>query len=139
MDDRGGGRGYYRGGGRHRYHRGRGRGRGRGHRHQPYNHNRSRYNNNHGGRGRGRPGNRFGAGSFAQQDPQVAMLRQVYSFVSRVGEFKNIRESEAPAGEQQGLQLRCLYSRTGNDNLKILIYVLLSNLKSKRNNFPVCF
>ena len=128
MDDRGGGRGYYRGGGRHRYHRGRGRGRGRGHRHQPYNHNRSRYNNNHGGRGRGRPGNRFGAGSFAQQDPQVAMLRQVYSFVSRVGEFKNIRESEAPAGEQQGLQLRPVEATTAG-NINDLVTVLCSQDK----------
>jgi len=123
MDDRGGGRGYYRGGGgRHRY-RGRGRGRGRGHRHQPYNNNR-RYNN-HGGRGRGRPGNRFGAGSFAQQDPQAAMLRQVYSFVSRVGELKNIRESEAAAGEQQGQQLRPVVATTAG-NINDLVTVLCS-------------
>ena len=120
MDDRGGGRGYYRGGGRHRHYRGRGRGRGRGHRHQPYNNNRSRYNG--GGRGR-RPGNRFGAGSFAQQDPQAAMLRQVYSFVSRVGEFKNIRESEAPAGEQQGL--RPVVATTAG-NINDLVTVLCS-------------
>jgi hypothetical protein len=136
MDDRGGGRGYYRGGGvggRHnnRYHggRGRGRGRGRGHRNQPYNNNnRSRYNNNHGGRGRGRPGNRFGAGSLAQQDPQTALLRQVSSFVSRVGEFKNIRESEPAAEGQQGLQLRPVEATTAG-NINDLVTVLCSQDK----------
>ena len=87
----GGGRSYHhRGGGRRGRGYGRGRGRGRGFRHQPYNNNnRSRFNNNRGG---GRPGNRFG-GSQGAQDPQSAMVRQVSSFVSRVGEYKNIREA----------------------------------------------
>mmetsp|Transcript_17551 Transcript_17551/g.43779 ORF Transcript_17551/g.43779 Transcript_17551/m.43779 type:complete len:984 (+) Transcript_17551:110-3061(+) len=125
MDDRAGGRGYYRGGGgRHRHHRGRGRGRGRGHRHQPYNNNRGRYNNNHGGRGR-RPGNRFGAGSVAQQDPHAAMLRQVSSFVSRAGELKNIQTT---AGEQQGLQLRPVVATTAG-NINDLVTVLCSQDK----------
>mmetsp|Transcript_28186 Transcript_28186/g.59065 ORF Transcript_28186/g.59065 Transcript_28186/m.59065 type:complete len:551 (+) Transcript_28186:115-1767(+) len=137
MDDRGGGRGYYRGGGgRHRHHRGRGRGRGRGSRHQPYNNNRSRHNNYHGGgggggRGRGRPGNRFGANSFTQQDPNTAMIRQVFSFVSRVGEFKNIRESEpaaATADGQQGLQLRPVEA-TSAGNINDLVTALCSEDK----------
>eukprot|EP00536_Pseudo-nitzschia_multiseries_P001970 jgi/Psemu1/182580/e_gw1.26.26.1 len=135
MDDRGGGRGYYRGGGgRHRHHRGRGRGRGRGSRHQPYNNHRSRHGHNShgggGGRGRGRPGNRFGANSFSQQDPQTAMLRHVSSFVSRVGEFKNIPETNQPAPTEglQELQLRPVEAATAR-NINDLVTVLCAEDK----------
>ena len=122
---RGRGRGYGGRGGRG------GRGRG-GHRNQPYNNNRSRYNNNnnYGGRGRGnaRPGNRFGAGSLANnQDPQAAMIRQVFSFVSRVGEFKNIRDSPA-SPETEGPQLRPVEATTAG-NINDLVSVLCSEDK----------
>ena len=83
---RGGRHGYHGSGGRHHRNR-RGGGRGRGYRHQPYN-NRSR------GPRHGRS-NRFGAG-HTYQDPQTVMIRQVSSFVSRVGEFKNLKESQQP-------------------------------------------
>ena len=129
MDDRGGGRGWHRGGVRHNHrYRGRGRGRGRGHRHQPYNNNRSRYNSNHGGRGRGRPGNRFGAGSFAQQDPQTAMLRQVFSFVSRVGEFNDITQFDPSTEAQNVFKLRPVEANTAR-NIKDLVNVLCSEDK----------
>mmetsp|Transcript_8494 Transcript_8494/g.9115 ORF Transcript_8494/g.9115 Transcript_8494/m.9115 type:complete len:984 (+) Transcript_8494:60-3011(+) len=129
MDGGGGGRGYYRGRGRgrNRNHRG-GRG-GRGgrgsYRHQPYN-NRSRYNNNNGGRGSGRPGNRFGAGSLVVQDPQAVMIQQVFSFVSRVGEFKNIRDSVEP--DSEGPQLRPVEATTAG-NINDLVAALCSEDK----------
>ncbi len=91
---RGGGGG---GGGRYRPYRGGGRGRGGGgsrgggggHRNQPY---RPRGGGRGGGGGRG---NRFG--SQQQIDPETVLLRQIASFVSRVGEFQNLRE--APENE----------------------------------------
>jgi hypothetical protein len=77
-------------GGRHnRQRRG---GRGGRYRHQPYN---SRGPPRRGGRGGG-SGNRFGGGQQGQQDPETALVRQVASFVSRAGEFKNIKESTVP-------------------------------------------
>ena len=114
-----------RGRGRHRYHRG---GRGRGYRHQPYN-NRPRYNNNYhnGGRGGGRPGNRFGAETLAVQDPQAVMIRQVFSFVSRVGEFKNIPVS-APTDSERTQLLRPVEATTAA-NINDLVTVLCSEDK----------
>lgn len=87
----GGGRQNHRSGGRHRR-LGGGGGRGRGYRNQPYNNN----NNNNrrgGGRGGGR-GNRFGGQQTV--DPQIQLLSQIASFVSRAGEFQNLRDSETP-------------------------------------------
>ena len=98
----GGGRSYG-GGGRHRHnnHRdgGGGRGGGRGgrggrSRHQPYGGGGGRSRGRGGGDNRG--GNRFHQGNTGYVDPQTQMIRQVYSFVSRVGELKNIR---APSTE----------------------------------------
>ena len=115
------------GGGRHnRHHGGRGRGRGRGggrggyNRHQPYNNNRSR-----GGppRGGGR-GNRFG-GAQSYTDPQTLMVRQVYSFVSRVGEFKNIRVEESSTPE---MMMRPVVSTTAA-NINDLTAVLCAQDK----------
>eukprot|EP00980_Cylindrotheca_fusiformis_P009367 scaffold2047_cov129-Cylindrotheca_fusiformis.AAC.46 len=82
---------YHRGGGGGRHHRNRRGGRGGRHRHQPYNSRGPRR-----GGGRGGPGNRFGGGQQAQQDPETALVRQVASFVSRAGELKNIKESTVP-------------------------------------------
>jgi len=39
--------------------------------------------------------------------------------------------------EQQDLRLRRLYSRTGSDNLKIRVYVLLSKSKRNRNRLSM--
>ena len=125
----GGGRSYHRGGsggGGGRRGRGRGRGgpgRGRGYRHQPYN-NRSRGGGGGGGGGQ-RPSNRFG-GSQAAQDPQTAMIRQVSSFVSRVGEFKNITK-ETPK-EDTGLGLNAVEATTAG-NINDLVLVLCSEDK----------
>jgi hypothetical protein len=82
-------------GGRHnRQRRG---GRGGQYRHQPYN-SRGPRRGGRGGRGGGGggSGNRFGGGQQGQQDPETALVRQVASFVSRAGEFKNIKESTVP-------------------------------------------
>ncbi|KAL3916674.1 MAG: hypothetical protein SGILL_005070 [Bacillariaceae sp.] len=110
-----GGRHHHRGGGRRGRGYGRGRGgRGRGHRHQPYNNSRNR---NRGGR----PSNRFG-GNQAALDPETAMVRQISSFVSRVGEFKNIREVP------EGVALRAVEATTAG-NINELVGVLCSEDK----------
>ena len=117
MDGGGGGRSYYgRGGGRRGRGYGRGRGRGRGHRHQPYNNNRNRH------RGGGRPSNRFGGSRGDNLDPETVMVRQISSFVSRVGEFKNIREVP------EGVTLRPVEATTAA-NINDLVGVLCSEDK----------
>jgi hypothetical protein len=99
----GGGRGGYRGGGGGRnsnrpYRGGGGRGRGGGYRGGGGNHNNNNnrnqpYRSRGGGRGGGGGGrgNRFG--QTQQLDPDTLLLRQIASFVSRVGEFQNLRDA----------------------------------------------
>ncbi|KAG7337317.1 MIF4G like protein [Nitzschia inconspicua] len=130
----GGGRSYYHRGGGRRGGRGRGRGggggRGRGaYRHQPY----GRGNNNSNNNRNRRPGNRFGGDQVAAQDPETAMIRQVSSFVSRVGEFKNIREETiiTPDGDETittAISLRPLEATTAA-NINDLVTVLCSEDK----------
>jgi hypothetical protein len=103
--NRGGGGGFVGGHRNNNYSRdggGRGRGgRGRGHnsRHQPYNN--TRRGGHRGGGGGGR-GNRFGDNQGQQLDAQTVMVRQVSSFVSRVGELKNINEDAFPTESAPG-------------------------------------
>jgi MIF4G like len=125
--DSGGGRSYFqRGGGRRgggRGARGRG-GRGRGYRHQPY----GRNSNNNNNRNR-RPGNRFEGSQGAPQDPETAMIRQVSSFVSRVGELKNIRDTTATLDQgAPNPSLRPVEATTAA-NINDLVTVLCSEEK----------
>jgi hypothetical protein len=127
----GGGRGYRGGGGgrtgNNRPYRGGG-GRGRGYRgggggpnnntnrNQPY---RPRGGGG-GGRGGGR-GNRFG--QQQQLDPDTLLFRQIASFVSRVGEFQNLREAPETEDTTQTTALRKVEYTTAsniNDLLPIL-------------------
>ena len=108
-----GGRNYYgggggRGGGGRSYRGGRGRGRGGGGRHR---HHHQPYNNNRRGRGGGGRGNRFRGNQQPYVDPQMQMLKQVYSIVSRIGELKNVDQGRATA------ELRAVEATTaGNIN-----------------------
>lgn len=109
----GGGRSYHRGGGgRHRNSRGRG----RGHRHQPYNRSRGGGGGNRGGRS-----NRFG--QQQQLDPETVMMRQIASFLSRVGEFQNLRAPTEEEAQRLTTTLRNVEFTTAsniNDLLPIL-------------------